>query len=268
MWPCPHLHPSLHLHPHLNPLANSRWLWLWTRPGPSLIFRLMAHTQSKLILFMFQGRGRSCSPPSVLWYGQWFRRHLNKFMHCFCLTVPSQMPQSSRTSSEMLSLQEHCSMYQGHQTFISDSWRTMSMPPKWLIWYVFLQVRYDMVDNFLQPCARIPLFWREVKDQCAGIVQIEFLTVPLKPGGQNIVHIIDRQLSHYHYTYPTSSQVSIIFLAGHGSLFIRAILSPCTQFVQSYIGTPRSLLWSRNCTSKGCISPLPTIVPSVSIHIV
>jgi hypothetical protein len=54
-----------------------------------------------------------------------------------------------------------------------------------------------------------------VKECCAGIVQVAFLTAPVN-AGQNIVQIVDRQLGSYHYIYPTSVHVSSLFSAGCG----------------------------------------------------
>jgi hypothetical protein len=49
-------------------------------------------------------------------------------------------------------------------------------------------------------------------------VQIAFLTVPLS-AGQSLVKIVEKQLSHYHYTYPTSGHVSVILFGGLWLIF-------------------------------------------------
>ena len=71
-----------------------------------------------------------------------------------------------------------------------------------------------MTDNvFFEPRAHIPLFRGVVKDCCASIVQIAMLTVPLNMGPPltQISQIVERQLSQYHYIYPTSGHVSFFF---------------------------------------------------------
>ena len=56
-----------------------------------------------------------------------------------------------------------------------------------------------------QPRARIPLFRFEVKERCAGIMLIAFIAITDVP---TIVTIVQRQLSNYRYTFPTSTLVS------------------------------------------------------------
>jgi hypothetical protein len=123
-----------------------------------------------------------------------------------------------------------------------------------------------MTDKSLQPCARIPLFRGEVKDHCASIVQIGFLTLPNKVG-QSIVQIAERQLSHYHYIYPTAGHVSATFSVGHSSWFGRATLSSRSPCVQGLIGTHGSLPRSGNCTSKGGGPPSLSVLNSMSIYL-
>jgi hypothetical protein len=121
-----------------------------------------------------------------------------------------------------------------------------------------------MTDKFLQLCAQIPLFRGEVKDHCASIVQIGFLTLPHKPG-QSVAQVVERQLSHYHYIYPMAGHVSATFSIGHSSLFGRATLSSRSHCIQGLIGTPGSLPRSSNCTSKGGQTPSFSVLTSVSI---
>jgi hypothetical protein len=55
---------------------------------------------------------------------------------------------------------------------------------------------------------RIPLFRRDVKDCCVAIIQAEFMVIPSNLG---VVHMAEKQLSKYNYTYPTASNVSEYF---------------------------------------------------------
>ena len=60
----------------------------------------------------------------------------------------------------------------------------------------------------LQLRARIPLYRLEVKERCATLLQIVFLSVGSVP---TIAQIVARQLSRYNYTFPTTSNVSSPF---------------------------------------------------------
>src|SRR5260221_11783375 len=103
-----------------------------------------------------------------------------------------------------------------------------------------------MTDDFLEPRARIPLFRGDVKECCAGIINLTFLAMPPNMG-QNIGPIVERLLLEYRYIYPTSGHVSApFFLAGCGSSFVRATPSLCPHSVQGHIEAPASFRESGN----------------------
>ena len=85
-----------------------------------------------------------------------------------------------------------------------------------------------MTDTFFEPCPRIPLFRLHIKECCAGIVKVAFLTTPLTIG-QTIVQIVKQQVTDYHYIYPALIHVSAIFLEGYWLIFCQA--NPLTASV-------------------------------------
>ena len=85
-----------------------------------------------------------------------------------------------------------------------------------------------MTDTFFEPHPCIPLFQLHVKECCAGIVKVAFLTTPLTMG-QTIVQIVKWQVTDYHYIYPMLIHVSAIFLEGYWLIFCQA--NPLTASV-------------------------------------
>lgn len=124
-----------------------------------------------------------------------------------------------------------------------------------------------MTDDFLEPRARIPLFRGEVKEYCAGIIQVTFLALPPNVG-QNLGQTVQGLLSQYRYIYPTSGHVSApLFLVGRGSSFVRATLSLWPHCLQGPIGAPGSFRRSSNYTSKEGPMPSLVILTGVSVSL-
>ena len=83
---------------------------------------------------------------------------------------------------------------------------------------MFVNVKYYFTDFFsLQPRNRVPLFRSDIKERCAAIVQISFLSIGTV---STIAQVVTRQLSAYNYTFPSSLHVSLLFFSSYNSWFI------------------------------------------------
>ena len=70
---------------------------------------------------------------------------------------------------------------------------------------MFLNIGNDIANVNSQPHARISLFRSEVKDRCNAVCMSTLLTFGSAP---EIARVVDKQLSHYTYTFPKAGKVS------------------------------------------------------------